>query len=306
MKTLVFAYGEFGCTGIEALVAAGFDIRAVFTYDDDPHDAGFYRSVLHLCSELGIPAYKGDIAGHPEYMDIMRAAQPDFIFSFYYRSLLPQAVLSLARKGAYNLHGSLLPQYRGRAPVNWALVHGEKTTGVTLHHMAARADAGDIVAQERIAIAYADTAYSLQMKLVKKARAMLRKQLPMIARGHADRTPQDISKGSYYGRRGPEDGRIDWAQPAESVRNLVRAVSKPYPGAFTFAGDFKLLIWEASVDKDLHGVAGTVLSLAPLAVACGEGAIMVDSGQVDNGPIMSGLSDALAQACGLEEGMGLA
>lgn len=300
MRTVVFAFSECGCTGIEALAEAGFDVHAVFTYADDPHEAGFYRSVLTLCRERGLPAFTGAHDG-PEGQRLLRDAAPDFIFSFYYRSLLPPELLSLAKRGAFNLHGSLLPQYRGRAPVNWVLVNGEKTTGVTLHHMAARADAGDIVAQAKVGIAYDDTAYSLQMKLVAAARTLLRANLPLIARGEAPRLRQNIAKGSYWGRRTPADGRIDWSQPAESVRNLVRAVTTPYPGAFTFCGDYKLFIWQASVDNDLHGAPGTVLSLSPLTVACGRGALIAESAQVDNGLIAG--SDAAAKDCGMARGM---
>jgi len=299
MKTIVFAYSEFGCIGIEELKAAGYDIAAVYTYVDDPKENVFYRSVAKVCVEQGVPAYLWD----NESAKQVEVIAPDFIFSFYYRSLIPDAVLSLAKKGAYNLHGSLLPHYRGRAPVNWVLVNGETQTGVTLHHMVARADAGDIVAQIPVDIAYEDTAFILQHKLLKAAKQMLKEQLPLIAQGRAARTKQDIAQGNYCGRRTPADGQIDWNKPAEVVRNLVRAVTQPYPGAFSFAGGRRMLIWEAAVEADKKGVPGMVLSTAPLTIACGQGALVVKAGQTEEGLYLSG--NQLAQALAIKAGMRL-
>lgn len=300
MKTIVFAYSEFGCVGIEALIAAGYDIGAVFTYRDDPNETVFYRSVAKVCVDNGLRAYTLDNDSDPAMLSIMKAIAPDYIFSFYFRSLIPDHILSLAKKGAFNLHGSLLPDYRGRAPVNWVLVNGEKLTGVTLHHMVVRADAGDIVAQAPVNIAYEDTAFTLQRKLVNATAALLKAQLPLIAHGTAERIPQDISKGRYFGRRRPADGQIDWTKPAETVRNLVRAVTQPYPGAFTYAGDRKMCVWDSAVDDKAKGAPGTVLSIVPLVIACGEGALIIRAGQQENGLYLSG--EQLAEEMKLKVG----
>jgi len=289
MKTIVFAYSEFGCIGIEALAAAGYDVQAVFTYPDDPRDAGFYRSVAQTCIEYDIPAYIYE----DTHFTLIQNIAPDYIFSFYYRSLISDQVLALARKGAYNIHGSLLPDYRGRAPVNWVLVNGETRTGVTLHHMVSRADAGDIVAQVPVDIAYEDTAYSLQRKLLVAAEALFKTQLPLIAQGKAARITQDISKGRYFGRRGPEDVKIDWSKPAEAVRNLIRAVTVPYPGAFTEVNGRKFMIWSADIDKKTSEKLGIIASISPLIIACGQGAIVVKCAQFDDGLPLSGKQLAL-------------
>jgi UDP-4-amino-4-deoxy-L-arabinose formyltransferase/UDP-glucuronic acid dehydrogenase (UDP-4-keto-hexauronic acid decarboxylating) len=137
-KAVVFAYHDIGCAGIEALLTAGYDIAAVFTHADDPKENNFYGSVAQLCARNGIPVHAPEDANHPLWIERIAKLNPDFIFSFYYRNLLSEALLATASKGAFNLHGSLLPKYRGRAPANWVLVKGETETGVTLHGQACR------------------------------------------------------------------------------------------------------------------------------------------------------------------------
>lgn len=290
MKTIVFAYGAFGCVGLRALLAAGFSVVQVVTHADEDPAAG--ASVRAFCEEHAIA-----VSCAVDVAQIRRLA-PDFIFSFYWRALLPKAVLDCASRGAFNLHGSLLPRYRGRAPLNWVLVRGETETGVTLHHMVEKADAGDIVAQAGVVIDYADTAATLQRKLLVAAEGLLARVLPLIAQGTAPRIPQDLSQGFYCGRRRPEDGRIDWREPAEGVRNLVRAVTRPFPGAFTCLGPETLLVWEVRVVEG-SGLPGEVLSQMPLVVACGEQALAIVSGEVA-GVCFSGME--LAARLGLREG----
>jgi UDP-4-amino-4-deoxy-L-arabinose formyltransferase/UDP-glucuronic acid dehydrogenase (UDP-4-keto-hexauronic acid decarboxylating) len=302
MKTIVFAYSEFGCIGIEELAKAGYVIAAVYTYRDDPQETVFYRSVAKICAEHDIPAYTIDKGEEAVRLQQMHDIAPDYIFSFYYRSLLSDEILSLAKKGAFNLHGSLLPKYRGRAPVNWVLVKGETETGVTLHYMVARVDAGDIVAQKKVPIAYEDTAFTLQRKLVNAARDLLKEQLPLIAQGKSQRMRQDITQGNYCGRRGPQDGIIQWQEPAETARNLIRAVTHPYPGAFTYFGDKKIFVWDSATQADTQGKApGTILSTAPLTVACGTGALVIRGAQIGDGLYYSGKQ--LAQELKLQPGM---
>lgn len=304
MKTIVFAYHDFGCIGIEALLAAGYDIAAVFTHHDNPNENVYFRPVAKLCAAKGIPAYVPDQIDHPLWQKRIADLAPDFIFSFYYRDLIPKSILTLAKTAAFNLHGSLLPRYRGRAPLNWVLVNGEDCTGLTLHHMVDKADAGDIVGQCKVLIEDADSALTLQEKMAHAAAALLKQQLPLIANGTTARTVQDDSKATYFGRRTPADGYIDWQQPARAVRNLVRAVTLPYPGAFTYAGDRKVIIWEASLLATSHNKApGTILSINPLTVACADGALAIDAGQLDGGIYLSGVQ--LASELNLVSGLKL-
>lgn len=245
MRAVVFAYHNMGILGIRALLENGFGVPMVFSHPDDPKEDRWFGSVADFCRERGIPVHLPADVNAPPWPDAIRAARPDFLFSFYYRSMLSAEILSLPRVCAMNLHGSLLPRYRGRAPVNWVLVNGETETGVTLHLMTEKPDAGDIVGQAAVPIAFEDTALTLFGKLEKAAEVLLSGLLPRIAAGEIPRRPNEIGKGSYFGGRKPEDGRIDWTRPAVEIYNLVRAVTRPYPGAFSFLGSEKLLVWWA-------------------------------------------------------------
>ncbi|WP_312270279.1 bifunctional UDP-4-amino-4-deoxy-L-arabinose formyltransferase/UDP-glucuronic acid oxidase ArnA [Pseudomonas sp.] len=304
-KTVVFAYHDIGCAGIEALIAAQYEIAAVFTHADDPNENRFFASVAQLCARHGIPVHAPEDVNHPLWIERIRQLEPEFIFSFYYRHLLSEDILAMARKGAYNLHGSLLPRYRGRAPANWVLVNGETETGVTLHRMERRPDTGPIVSQSRVAIAQDDTAHTLHAKLREASRQLLVEILPRLAHGDVQEVTQDDSKASYFGRRTPADGELDWTRPASELYNLIRAVTQPYPGAFSFVGDRKLIVWQAqAVDTRHDQKPGAVVSLDPLRIACGDGVLEIQAGQQGNaGLYLSG--PQLAREMGLVEGLRL-
>ncbi|EHZ6870633.1 bifunctional UDP-4-amino-4-deoxy-L-arabinose formyltransferase/UDP-glucuronic acid oxidase ArnA [Providencia rettgeri] len=289
MKAIVFAYHDIGCVGLKALEKAGFDIQAVFTHTDDPNENHFYSSVARLSADMELPVFAPENVNHPLWIERIREMKPDVIFSFYYRDMLSEELLAIAPKGAFNLHGSLLPKYRGRAPINWALLKGESETGVTLHKMVAKADAGDIIAQEKVVITDTDTSLTLHAKVREAAEVLLEKTLPLIETGSYKAVAQDESQATYFGRRTAEDGLINWNDSAKDVNCLIRAVTEPYPGAFTYLGARKMVIWRARVLDDNQGKpAGTVLSSDPLRIACGQGAIEVISGQSETGLYMQG------------------
>jgi UDP-4-amino-4-deoxy-L-arabinose formyltransferase/UDP-glucuronic acid dehydrogenase (UDP-4-keto-hexauronic acid decarboxylating) len=303
MKTIVLAYHNIGCSGLEALLRNGFEVSAVFTHRDDPGENIWFDSVAAHAASRGIPVYSPEDINHPLWVGRIRELEPDILFSFYYRKLIGPAILEIPKAGCLNLHGSLLPKYRGRCPVNWALLKGEKETGLTLHTMTPRADEGDIVAQERFDILEEDTARSVHERMAKVSAGMLDRILPQIKAGTALRYPQDHSRATYFGGRGPEDGEIDWGKGALEVRNLVRAVTLPYPGAFSHVGDRKCLFWEAAVViPDEEGLSpGTVVSTDPFVVACGKEALRVDFGQPEGGLYMNGRQ--LARELRLVKGM---
>ncbi len=290
MKAVVLAYHNIGCVGIEALLRAGFEVAAVCTHKDDPGENTWFDSVAERAAARGIPVFAPEDVNHPIWVRKIRSIEPDFLFSFYYRRMVGPDVLSIAKSGSLNLHGSLLPAYRGRCPVNWVLIHGERETGVTLHHMTARADAGDIVAQKRVAISEDDTAKSLHEKLAMAAAELLDEVLPSLKKGTAPHVRQDDSQASYFGGRRPEDGEIDWTRSAAGVRNLVRAVTRPYPGAFSYVGERKCFFWAVSLDPGSRVAMspGTIVSTNPLVIACGEGTVKVDFGQPEDGVHMTG------------------
>ncbi len=304
MKVVVFAYHNIGCTGLRALQAAGFDIAAVFTHKDDPGEQRFFSSVAEWCAEQDLPVFVPEEVNHPLWIERIREIKPDLIFSFYYRDLLSQELLDIPAMGAYNLHGSLLPRYRGRAPANWVLVKGEKETGVTLHQMTCRPDAGAIVAQLKVMIANDETALSLHNKLDQAAAHLLQDILPRFLTRQIPLTPQDENQASYFGRRTAADGQLFWQRPAQELDCLIRAVTRPYPGAFTYAGDRKLTIWQAIVvNENAHQAPGTILALEPLRIACGEGALEIVAGQSESGLFVRG--SQLARELGLSIGMRL-
>jgi len=246
VSVVVLGYHEMGCTGLRALLRHGVPVSAVFTYRDDPDENCWFGSVASLASGAGIPVFLTETIHDPRWIGHLRALRPDALFSFYYRHIVRRPILEIPRLGAYNLHGSLLPRYRGRCPVNWQLVHGERESGVTLHVMTPRADAGDIVGQERVAVGPDDTAGELYSKLNAAADVLLERTLDDLLAGRAPRTPQDESQASVFGGRRPEDGRIDWTWPRARIHDLVRAVAPPWPGAFGELPDGRLMVWRTS------------------------------------------------------------
>ncbi len=289
MRAIVAGYHNMGCEGLEALLRNGYEIAAVFTYADAADEVIWFGSVAEAAARHNIPVYTPDDINHPLWVEKIRELKPDVLFSFYYRDILSADILDIPASGCFNLHGSLLPKYRGRVPTNWAIINGETETGVTLHSMTPGIDNGDIVAQQTVAINSNDTAQTLSDKQVEAARDLLDACLPMIEDGSAKRTPQNNDEATYFGGRSAEDGAIDWSQSATTVHNLVRAVTRPYPGAFTFAGQRKLVLWEVEVlDQISDAKPGTILSVEPLDIACGEGVVRVLFGQQEHGIFSTG------------------
>jgi len=245
MRAVVFAYHNVGDRCLRTLHARGVEIALVVTHRDRADENIWFRRVADTAAELGLPCIYGEDPADPALAAAVEAARPDMIFSFYYRAMIPQVVLALAPQGAFNMHGSLLPKYRGRVPVNWAVLHGESETGATLHAMEAKPDAGFIVGQTAVPILPDDTASQVFDKVTVAAEQTLWRVLPDMLAGNTPRHPNPLEQGSYFSGRKPEDGRIDWTQPAAAVYNLIRAVAPPYPGAFTDIGGRRFVVAQA-------------------------------------------------------------
>jgi methionyl-tRNA formyltransferase len=244
-KVAVFAYSETGHACLKHLFDRGTDVVFVGTHPDTPGETAWFPSVAELARGRGLSPVLIDDPNEPSLFSAVKKAGPDLIFSFYFRHVLPREILELPRLGAFNIHGSLLPKYRGRAPVNWAIVNGETETGVTLHVMTSKADAGDIVDQEAVEIGPDDTAIEVQHRVTAAAVTILARRIEELQAGTAPRRPQDESKATTFPRRRPEDGQIDWTQSARRVHDLVRAVTHPFPGAFTNVfGGGRTMIWK--------------------------------------------------------------
>jgi methionyl-tRNA formyltransferase len=239
---VVFAYHDVGVRCLNVLLSQDVDVRLVVTHDDNPEENIWFESVEKLALEREIPVIKPVDANAADIVARIRATKPDFLFSFYYRSMLRRALLGVPKRGALNMHGSLLPKYRGRVPINWAIIHGETETGATLHHMAVKPDAGEIVDQEAVPILPDDTALDVFRSVTAAAERCLTRALPMLINGTSESIVQDLTQGSYFGGRTAADGVINWMQTAEQIHNLVRAVAPPYPGATSKAGSFALRI----------------------------------------------------------------
>lgn len=279
MRAVVFAYSNVGDRCLRVLRAQGVEVPLVVTHHDHPGEVLWFERVADTATELGLPFVYGDDPKSPDLAQAVAQARPDLIFSFYYRAMIPAAVLALAPAGAFNLHGSLLPQFRGRAPTNWAVLEGATETGATLHVMEARPDAGDIIDQSAVPILPDDTGRQVFDKVTVVAEQVLWRSLPSLLAGRAPRLPNDLAQGSYFGGRKPEDGRIDWSQPAERVYNLIRAVAPPYPGAFTDIGGQRVVIARArrlppepgvpARSPGLHVEGGRILG------CCGDGGLIL-------------------------------
>jgi methionyl-tRNA formyltransferase len=287
-RWVLFAYHTFGARALRALADRGEQIVAVVTHEDDPAEGRWFESVSDLARARGIAVFTPASPNTPAMRDALAALEPDVCLSVWYRRLLGAELLALPRIAAVNLHGSLLPAYRGRAPVNWVLVNGERQTGVTLHHMTVEADAGDIVGQRAIDIAPDDTAATLYARIVDRGVELLLECSPGIVAGTASRIPQDPRRASFFGRRRPEDGRISWDWPASRIVDMIRAVTHPYPGAFVGDDGDRLWLWagRAETADGTSGEPGTIVDMRPgcgITIAAGRGVVLLTSVQSDGG-----------------------
>ncbi len=276
-RIVFFGYSEVGYSCLDLLLSRGDNVVALITHEDNPNENIWFKTPAVAAREHGVPVFTPDSVNTPEWREKIAAFQPDLILSVYYRHMIGTKILALPRLGAWNLHGSLLPRYRGRAPINWAVLHGEPRIGMTLHRMVKSADAGAIVDQEGVDISPRDTAEQAFRKVLPCARTVVARQIDALLAGTAPETPQDDSQATYFGGRKPEDGRVIWTQTSTQIFNLIRAVTDPYPGAFTDLGDARLMVWWAEADSPAaagrRGVPGEILSVDPLVVATGDGAL---------------------------------
>jgi methionyl-tRNA formyltransferase len=288
-RAVAFAYHDVGCRCLAVLLGEGVEVPLVVTHEDAPGENIWFDSVAKLARERRIEAITPADPNAPEIVDRIRGLAPDFLFSFYYRMMLGRSLLAIPRRGAFNMHGSLLPNYRGRVPVNWAIIHGETQTGATLHEMVEKPDAGRIVDQEAVPIAPDELAIDVFRKVTGAAGRVLARSLPRLIDGSAVLRQQDLSKGAYFGGRRPEDGRIDWSQPAKSIHNLVRAVAPPYPGAFTELEGKRLRVLRTRLLPGLEAARGPAFLRAEAGrclVACTDGgALEILDMELDGKPL---------------------
>lgn len=303
-RVVLFAYHTLGVRCLERLVERGATVAAVVTHEDDPAEPRWFESVAEAARARGLPVLTPRSPNAPPFSAMLRDLAPDLFVSVMYRRLLSPELLAIPKLAAVNLHPSLLPKYRGRAPINWVLVNGETRTGVTLHHMVEEADAGHIIAQEPVEIGPEDTALALFRKIEAVGPELLDRMYPAIVDGTAPRIPQDPAQATTFGRRHPEDGRIAWSSPARRIADMIRAVTHPFPGAFVGDGSDRLHLWAGrALPGDSGDEPGTVLEIAPgegVVIAAGEGTVMLARVQQAGGLEQRG--DVWARERGLAQG----
>jgi len=276
-RAVVFAYHNVGVRCLSVLLAQGIEVALVVTHQDSPTETIWFESVAKLAALHGIPTITPDDVNAPEVIAHIASLQPDFLFSFYFRQMLKPALLAIAKRGAYNMHGSLLPHYRGRVPVNWAVIRGEAETGASLHEMVEKPDAGRLVGQQVVPILPNDTAFDVFNKVTVAAEITLAKAVPLLIAGSASPLAQNLAQGSYFGGRRPEDGRIHWDSSASSIHDLVRGVAPPYPGAFCEIDGKSVRILKTLLEQNKTGphAAPTLFIEANQCYAqCGDGGVL--------------------------------
>ena len=281
-RAVVFAYHDVGVRCLRVLLGQGIEVPLVVTHEDEPAEQVWFDSVARHARWHGLEVITPANPNTPELLAKLRARQPDFLFSFYYRHMLGAEVLATAARGAYNMHGSLLPKYRGRVPVNWAVLNGERETGATLHAMTVKPDAGGIVDAQAVPILPDDTAVEVFRKVCVAAELTLQRSLPGLVAGTAVLRPQQQAEASYFGRRTAADGAINWRLGVVAVHNLVRAVAPPYPGAFATAGRMPLRVLRTlplpgagAAQPELRWIDGEVRAL------CHDGALRLLEFELD-------------------------
>ena len=277
-RAVVFAYHNVGVRCLSVLLAHGVDVAMVVTHDDNPHETIWFDSVAELAARHDIPVIKPEDPNDPAVVATLAALRPDFLFSFYYRQMLKAPLLAMPAQGAWNMHGSLLPKYRGRVPVNWAIIHGERETGASLHAMLEKPDAGGILAQQAVPILPDDTAFEVFNKVTLAAEMALDRVLPELLAGRALAAPQDLASGSYFSGRKAEAGRIDWRRGAQEIQDLIRAVAPPYPGAFSDTTKGRLRVLRSlhpTGETGPHGGKPTLFERdGRLYAECGDGRLL--------------------------------
>lgn len=288
MRALFLGNHAVGVTVMDTLAELGV-LAGVVAHPPDPEDGVRYLSVYDRAAFLGMPRLRA--AGRdPALLDFVAPLAPDVLVVADYRYLLPTEILALAPHGAINFHPSLLPAYRGRAPINWAILHGETDLGLTMHVIDEGMDTGDVVAQRRYTLNDKEDVNDALHKLYPLYRELTRELISALTNGGPPRIPQDHTKATKFPRRRPEDGSIDFSAPARDVFNLVRAVARPYPGAFAWCGPVRITLWKAHLtlsftvqDSRQETPPGTITHTATgrFTVACGTGALEVLDWEAD-------------------------
>lgn len=258
MKIFLFVGSRRGFAVLNKLIAVKANIAGILCLVEDHHEEQFHPRVSAIAKENAIPIFYTTEVKPADYEKVLTKINPDIAFAIGWRHLITKEAYSIPPKGTLIIHDSLLPKYRGFAPMNWAIINGEDKTGVTLFHIAEGVDCGPIVDQLATDIALADTAKTVDEKVIKLYEEIIIKNLPALAAGSVKSLPQDDSLATYTCKRTPEDGEINWNKSALEIYNLIRGLTRPFPGAYTMLKGQKIYIWEAALPAKPQTYVGLV------------------------------------------------
>ncbi|HIZ54591.1 MAG TPA: methionyl-tRNA formyltransferase [Firmicutes bacterium] len=290
MKIVFMGTPDFAVPSLRVLIAAGHEVQAVYTQPDKPKGRGYKLTpppVKVLAQENGIPVFQPQTLKDEEVQRQIAALAPDVIVVVAYGKILPQSILELPQYGCINLHGSLLPKYRGAAPIQWSILNGDSTSGVSTMYMAAGVDTGDVILSLETPIGENETADELYTRLSELGAPLLEKTLCLLASGAAPRIPQDDADSSYAPMLTKEMGKIDFSKSDREVHNQIRGLSS-WPCAYTIYQGKRLKVYRSSLIHECSGRPGEILDHKRLIVACGTGAVEFLEVQYEGAKRMSG------------------
>lgn len=257
MKIAFFGASSLGYTCCKELLDAGHEIVAIFTIPKEfnisyspgkPVNNVLYRDFNIIGDQYKIPVFEVN-QNIKDYIENLEILKPDFILAVGWYYMIPKKILNIACKGAAGIHASLLPKGRGNAPLVWALINGEPVTGITFFYFSDGVDDGDIIGQREILINEDESIKTLLDKVETESKSLLLECIPLIAENKVKAWVQDESAATYYPKRTPDDGLIDWNMSSEEISRFIRAQTKPYPGAFTIIENKKVIIWDATINE---------------------------------------------------------
>ena len=299
MKIIFISALEFGYRCIEAVLKSGWNVGAIFTMDDNIiKNASGYVSFDGL-KKYNVDIYKVSDINDNSVISRIKSISPDVIIVLGWSQIVSNEIISIPKLCCLGHHPTLLPKHRGNAPIPWSIIMGLKKSGITFFHLIDKVDAGDIFAQKEFDITLEDNAYSVYQKAINATIDLLNTEiLPKLERGIVIRIPQDEKRASYWPKRRPEDGIIDWNMSTINLYNWIRGLSHPYPGAFTYISDkndLKLTIWEAKlIDSDYRGKPGEILKISDegIIIGTGDGCLLITRVQPENDIEMSAVDFA--------------
>lgn len=300
MRVVFMGYQAWGHRVLEALLASRHEVPLVITHPKSSHayETIWDDSVAELATAHGVQCLVRQRVDDAAAHRLIRAARPDIIVSSDWRTWVHPRICRLARFGAINVHDALLPKYGGFAPLNWALVNGEREVGVTVHFMSEEFDLGDIVLQSHVPVGPTDTVVDLYRRTLHLFAPMTLEALDLVESGRVERVPQNPADATFFHKRSVEDSRISWRSSAVDIVNLVRAQVDPYPNAFAFYRDRRIRVLEASVSLKRYGGTpgrvfspqgdGVVVVCGPAARSGSEPGVVLERVRADDGSEFTG------------------